>query len=329
MSEPQIVRWPIAKGSSATHSKYPLRRSGAGGRVDEYYYRLEIPLYLHQKVRESGEDPDTFECATCRNAGLIRRPIAPGSEYCHCAVGQAFRWYDGQGDPDYQGPAVPVRPGTALLMRYWKWELDDFVKLHPKYQEGKALSFLAARSMVKRRGLVIEELCQELQMDLPRLYASFPRMATEFRSSLILFGTPGTGKTTLMAMIAKAWHQVGVPFVVHEWRQMVGEIQSTYRNDGGERDRFHIIKEATTAPMLFLDDLGDVTKPGRPESDDRREILREIITGRYNTEKPFVITTNLPPAYLQAAFGEMVYQRLIEMAVCVEAGGAPLPSREK
>ncbi len=145
--------------------------------------------------------------------------------------------------------------------------------------------------------------------------------------SLILFSESswGTGKTHLACSIAHRildrWmgkpEYCPVKFISEP--DLFMSITATYNYTLEERARMpsetDIIRRLIAVPLLIIDDMGK-RKPTDPRFVQR--ILFSIINGRYDYEKPLVLTANLNPdglgAYLGGGDGdEAILDRLIGM----------------
>lgn len=127
--------------------------------------------------------------------------------------------------------------------------------------------------------------------------------------NMLLIGTPGTGKTHLGVAVAN--------FLNHEtrytaaYRTIGGVLQSikeTYGGDGHESEG-KIIAGLTSVDLLVLDEIG-ATKEN--PSDFELSTIFAIINGRYESELPTVIISNLAPDGLAKAMGERCVDRLRE-----------------
>ena len=165
-------------------------------------------------------------------------------------------------------------------------------------------------------------------LSLCRKYADeIPLGPKGFRSLAICSpGTQGVGKTHLASAIGHKlldrWQ--GVPYtcpvaMVSE-AELYNKIQNTYSYSQDERSKLpseqDIINRYINIPLLILDDLGTET---RNKKDFSNRILFALVNGRYDNEKPIVVTTNLSTgelnSYLSDESGRVrIMDRLIEMA---------------
>lgn len=138
-----------------------------------------------------------------------------------------------------------------------------------------------------------------------------PRIVTG--PSLLLVGGTGSGKThqAYGAIRAIGVTGAGCSWLVTTAADLYGALRPRPRVDSeDEFDRF-----ARTG-LLVLDDLG-----AAKGTEWNEEINYRLVNYRYEHRLPTLVTTNVPPKNLQAALGERVASRLVEMADRVVLSG--------
>lgn len=126
---------------------------------------------------------------------------------------------------------------------------------------------------------------------------------------LFLYGSPGTGKTHLLASAFNLLMAAGryplytlVPALLDHVRQGLDAP-----NKGEYAARFKAIKEA---PILLLDDLG-----AEQRSDWSDEALFKLLDYRYREELPTAVASNLLPAGLEPRIASRLQDRALSAAV--------------
>lgn len=132
--------------------------------------------------------------------------------------------------------------------------------------------------------------------------------------SLLLMGGTGSGKThqAFGAVRALAETGVGCSWLAVTAADLYALLRPRHRVDS--EDEFERVAHAG---LLILDDLG-----AAKGTEWNEEINYRLVNYRYEHRKPTLITTNVPPKDLQAALGERVASRLVEMATRVVLRGA-------
>ena len=135
----------------------------------------------------------------------------------------------------------------------------------------------------------------------------------------VLSGPNGSGKTWLATAVYKnlLWNASGrdrQSFAWHKAYSMLRHIQSGYRDGTAHA----LLRGYQRASVLLIDDLGDID---RNSSDDRAQIVYELIDSRHSSLLPTIVTTNLGQDALIANYGERTWNRLLETSVMAQMTG--------
>lgn len=139
------------------------------------------------------------------------------------------------------------------------------------------------------------------------------------KTSVILTGEPGMGKTGLMTAVLRSYLEQGRSALWVELYDFLDQIRQGY-NDGTATQR---MEQAQRADVVLLDDFGDADRSG-PETDDRRRLVYQFINWRHNNGLPTLITTNLTGQGLAEQFGARTFERIVEMCYWIKVGGKNL-----
>ena len=136
----------------------------------------------------------------------------------------------------------------------------------------------------------------------------------EFRKNamgLLLWGYVGTGKSYIAGCIANALLDKGVPVMMTNFARLLNKLTDMY---SGDRNAY--IDSFNSFPLLIIDDLGV-----ERNSEFAREQVFNIIDGRYRSQLPMIVTTNLTldelknPADLARA---RIYDRVLERCTAIK-----------
>lgn len=131
---------------------------------------------------------------------------------------------------------------------------------------------------------------------------------------LYLTGPVGTGKTLLMAATARAIVEASL---AHMKFVSVAALINAIKAGTNERPfDFGLVDKAVNTELLLLDDLGaeNVT----PFAQD---VVYQVIDGRYQANRPLLLTSNLADTQLKQRLGDRIVDRLYEMTKLVKLGG--------
>ena len=146
-------------------------------------------------------------------------------------------------------------------------------------------------------------------------------------SGVFLYGTKGTGKTMLAAIIANERARAGKPVLFASVPDLMADIRSSFR-DGTTSEAVQAVKNT---PFLVLDDLG-----AEKMTEWVGEQLFCIVNHRYNEMLPTVVTSNYSPTRIIAHMatvdgrgnviddmqGQRIMSRIYGMCERVEIRGA-------
>ena len=115
------------------------------------------------------------------------------------------------------------------------------------------------------------------------------KWATEYpldRTSLLLLGGSGLGKTHLSVAALKELTGKGIHCLFCDYQELLKRIQNSY-NPSSQTTELELLRPIFETEVVLLDDLG-ATKP----SDWVWDTVTFILNSRYNTKQPTIITAN-------------------------------------
>ena len=131
---------------------------------------------------------------------------------------------------------------------------------------------------------------------------------------LWLYGSAGTGKTTLAMLVSTLALETGRSVAIYSLPKLLARIRRTYDAESGEQSYSDLFERLSTVDLLHVDDLG---------AENRTEWVLEqlyaLVNERYEGQRSLVVTTNLEEPELENQIGARVVSRLVEMC------GDPLP----
>lgn len=134
------------------------------------------------------------------------------------------------------------------------------------------------------------------------------RYADEFGNSiqetgggLILTGNPGTGKTHLAIGLGRDLAKLGFFCVYKNLSGIIRDVRATWSSENKSEDE--VINRLKSVDLLIIDEIG-----AQAGSDNERNIIFEIINGRYERVKPTVIISN----YSIAEVADFISERSVD-----------------
>lgn len=134
------------------------------------------------------------------------------------------------------------------------------------------------------------------------------RKARESGASLVLSGTPGTGKSHLLCAIAKAVAQQGFRARYLTAADLIAEVRETWGNRGGRSER-EALAALRSLDLLLVDEIAATVG-----SADELRILSQVVCARYDDVLPMVMATNMEPGGLRDALGDRAFSRVLGKA---------------
>ena len=147
-------------------------------------------------------------------------------------------------------------------------------------------------------------------------------VAAGLESGAYIYGNTGSGKSHLAAGLVNDQVKLGRRAIWVAWLGLIRDQQSRIRGDTGEPD---MMATAKGVDLLVLDDFGTAlraTSGGRKVASDFAVTLaEELLDARLYNKRQTVITSNLDPARLNAAYGSRVASRLVDLCHAVRLQG--------
>jgi DNA replication protein DnaC len=223
-----------------------------------------------------------------------------------------------------------VASSAAATGRYWEcpYDLCDGSGIRVDEERGVALDCRcrpARQRAMRVSGLrsSIPRKYRDVSFDrapMPSITAAAPAQVRAVRAyirdlaenirtgrGLWLYGTVGTGKTTLAMLVSKAALDAGHSVAIYSLPRLLAEIRTTYDDDGGDTYTA-LLDRLAEVDLLHIDDVGT-----EKTSEWVLEQLYSIINARYEEERAVIITTNLERDDLATQIHERTVSRLEEM----------------
>ena len=140
------------------------------------------------------------------------------------------------------------------------------------------------------------------------------------KTSLLLRGTPGTGKTTIMNSVYQTLKQL-YKDEIQQKRMVIRYVKASETGVmlKDDRDEYLNVRKAA---VLFIDDMG---YSGTAENVNNYGVktnpIIDIIEHRYDRQLMTLITTNLTESEILETYGQRVHSRIVEMCKWITFDG--------
>jgi DNA replication protein DnaC len=142
----------------------------------------------------------------------------------------------------------------------------------------------------------VREYCREIDQNLER------------GRGLWIYGSAGTGKTTLAMLVSRIALEAGRSVAIYSLPKLLSRIRRTYDADAGEQSYSELFERLATVDLLHIDDLG-----AEKQTEWVLEQLYALVNERYESQRSLVVTTNHDESELEEQIGARVVSRLAEM----------------
>lgn len=215
-----------------------------------------------------------------------------------------------------QDKSQDKRLQELMSMLQWSNRPNEHAKFKIRGEEAKYAQELLLHTYASK----VKNRIGSVDVEIEKAYLdSCVRWMTDdtYKPSLMLYGTPGTGKTTFMSSMYDIYNQMYSNNIRYHFRyEKASELGIIAKNDP---DRYKELKNAT---ILFIDDLGF---NGESEMVNdygvKRRPIEEIIEYRYDKMRATCCTSNLTQQEIRAKYGERIYSRMCEQFAFVAITG--------
>lgn len=285
-----------------------------GKRISELPQEAWVALEGYGEALTSDLPPDEPACTTCLDQVwvVVDTPGHPlDGRSIPCPMCEAGRARQAQRDAE-------MLANSGLPARFRDLTFDTWARLSLDEQRGKELAFGAAWLFARGRGapFTLGDIYAELGMGVEQ----FPEPA---RCSLVFYGEVGMGKTGLAGAIVNALLPTS-PVLYTRVKSLIRAIQDTYSDEYEGESAKAILDRVMTAPYLILDEftLDKIT-------DDRSEIMEDIVRFRCGRDLPFVVTTNTDPDRFRSLWGERIADVMLESCHWIPLMGVSLRNKQQ
>jgi DNA replication protein DnaC len=272
---------------------------------------------------QSVESPPDVICDDCKGLGWLweRFNVPPEHPRYHdkqrvvcqsCEVGRtAIRK---QWENMFKEASTPVA--------YQNYGIDDWLNLDSERSDKKKLAISMAYIFIDR---------PDHNVSLKSAY-KFWKLDTTLKDTtrnwLIFQGDYGVGKTSLALTVSNELNVRGYLCLFLRVADFIESVQRLYDKKVREElgtDPVAIIDQARKAPILVLDDFNvNPVKGSKKASENRRDIMEQVIRWRYNNRMPTVITLNDTQKDFKEAWGERIVSPILDAAHWITMGGKKL-----
>lgn len=120
------------------------------------------------------------------------------------------------------------------------------------------------------------------------------------RNWVVLYGTNGTGKTALSAILARALANKGVSVLFLRVQDYLEAVRNSYQDDAQTRTE-SVVEAAQKVDYLILDEFYEPNL--KPHTVSR---IEELVRYRYNWQKPLWTTTNMNIVEFKKYWGSQI-----------------------